>query len=128
MAAPGAGRPRRPAAPQIRVSGPPERPGTTPEPQPATGQHPGRTMVTPALRHTPAGQRLCRLAIGLLLALLAGAALASELTASVDRTRVGEGESLTLTLRYQGQALGDPDFSDLGRDFDILSTQRQSHL
>lgn len=85
-------------------------------------------MVTPALRHTPAGQRLCRLAIGLLLALLAGAALASELTASVDRTRVGEGESLTLTLRYQGQALGDPDFSDLGRDFDILSTQRQSHL
>lgn len=54
--------------------------------------------------------------------------LADELTASVDRTRIALGETLTLTLRYGGQALGEPDFSDLDKHFEILSTQRQSQL
>ena len=85
-------------------------------------------MVISAPPRTPPGQGLWALLVGLLLALVSATALASDLTASVDRTQVGQGESLTLTLRYEGQALGDPDFSDLSRDFEILSTQRQSHL
>lgn len=64
----------------------------------------------------------------LLLALTPLHALTSELVVSVDRDRIALGESLTLTLRYQGQAMGDPDFSSLERDFEILSSQRQSHL
>lgn len=55
-------------------------------------------------------------------------AFADALTASVDRTAISPNESLTLTVRYDGQAIGDPDFSDLERDFRILSNQRQSQL
>lgn len=62
------------------------------------------------------------------LVLIAFPALADSLKATVDRDRVTQGETLTLTLRYGGQALGDPDFSSLDRDFEILSSQRQSQL
>ncbi|MFA5632823.1 MAG: BatD family protein [Porticoccaceae bacterium] len=54
--------------------------------------------------------------------------VADELTATVDRTKIDLGETLTLTLRYGGQALGEPDFSALDKQFEILSTQRQSQL
>ena len=63
-------------------------------------------MVISAPHRTPPGQGLWALLVGLLLALVSATALASDLTASVDRTQVGQGESLTLTLRYEGQALG----------------------
>ncbi len=51
-----------------------------------------------------------------------------ELHAEVDRTRIGSGETLTVTLRYPGQIREDPDFSSLKKDFEILSNQRQSQF
>ncbi|MFA5632278.1 MAG: BatD family protein [Porticoccaceae bacterium] len=65
----------------------------------------------------------------MLLALFAALpAAAEELNARVDRTTIAANESLTLTLRYNGQTLGSPDFSALEKDFDILSSQRQQQL
>lgn len=81
------------------------------------------------IRQSPAARlRLPALILALLFAVLAGQARAAALSASVDRTDLAQGESLTLTLLYGGQVLGDPDFSDLSRDFDIINSQRQSHL
>lgn len=79
-------------------------------------------------RPSAARLRLPALILALLLALLAGQVRAAALSASVDRTDLAQGESFTLTLLYDGQALGDPDFSDLSRDFEIINSQRQSHL
>lgn len=67
-------------------------------------------------------------ALATVILLLCSQSLWAALDASVDRTQVARNESLTLTLRYDGQSLGDPDFSDLERDFEILSNQRQSHF
>ncbi len=65
-----------------------------------------------------------------LLAQFATAAIAQpdELRAEVDRTHIGSGETLTLTLSYAGQIREDPDFSSLKKDFEILSNQRQSQF
>ncbi len=51
-----------------------------------------------------------------------------ELHAEVDRTHIGNGETLTLTLKYPGQIREDPNFSSLKKDFEILSNQRQSQF
>lgn len=71
---------------------------------------------------------LVLLLFGLCLQGLASQALASDLSAAVDRTAIGPDETLNLTLRYEGQAMGDPDFSDLERDFEIVANQRQSQF
>ncbi len=66
----------------------------------------------------------------ILLALPALPAVAQpdELHAEVDRTHIGNGETLTLTLTYPGQIREDPNFSSLKKDFEILSNQRQSQF
>lgn len=46
---------------------------------------------------------------------------AAELIATVDRDKVSIDESLTLTVRYTGTARGEPDFSLLEKQFDVLS-------
>ncbi len=75
---------------------------------------------------------LCRhLFVALILFVLAAipaVAQPDELHAEVDRTRIGSGETLTLTLSYPGQIQEDPDFSSLEKNFEILSNQRQSQL
>jgi hypothetical protein len=62
------------------------------------------------------------------LLLWAAGAGAGELSASVDRTRIAINETLTLSVRYDEQVLGDPDFSALEHQFEILTTQRQSQF
>jgi hypothetical protein len=44
-------------------------------------------------------------------------------TASVDKTHIGAGESITLTLTYHGQSKEEPDLSLLEKDFSITSRQ-----
>ncbi|MGE3298236.1 MAG: BatD family protein [Porticoccaceae bacterium] len=55
-------------------------------------------------------------------------AAAEELVASVDRTRLARGETLELTLTYPGKAAGDPDFSPLDTDFEILDRSRRNQV
>ncbi len=49
------------------------------------------------------------------------AALAASVEAHLDRTRISEDETVTLTLRASGDTGGQPDLSPLERDFEILS-------
>lgn len=54
---------------------------------------------------------------------------AAELTATVDRSEVGENETLHLTVRSsQHVRYGNPDFRALEKDFDILGQQRSSQF
>lgn len=61
------------------------------------------------------------------LALLAAGARA-EVEFQVSPEPVVAGESCRLIFRLAGSAAGDPDFSPLGRHFDILSRQQRSSL
>lgn len=65
-----------------------------------------------------------------LLLLLATPALAQQnkLAAQVDRTRIDNGETLTLMLSYNGQVRDDPNFASLNKEFEVLSNQRQSQF
>ena len=59
------------------------------------------------------------------LALLASPSWAS-LISSTDRTEIETDETLQLTLTYSGQSVsGEPNFSPLNKDFEILSNNRQ---
>ncbi len=64
----------------------------------------------------------------LLLLMLATTAHADDqLTATVDRNKIGIDETLTLRLRYSGnESGGQPDFELLEQDFDILSRQQSN--
>ncbi len=53
---------------------------------------------------------------------------ADELTVSVDRNRIGSGETLQLLVKWDAQVRTDPDFSALQHDFEILSQQQQNQL
>ncbi|MGV6806818.1 MAG: BatD family protein [bacterium] len=59
---------------------------------------------------------------------LTSTASASELSATVDRNKISVNETLTLTVRFDGQATSEPDFSALEYGFDVLSTQQQTQL
>jgi hypothetical protein len=60
----------------------------------------------------------------LLFVLISGEALgASLLTAHVDKTKIAEGETFTLTLEYAGRATAEPDLSVLQKDFAVISRQ-----
>ncbi|MGE5152485.1 MAG: BatD family protein [Bdellovibrio bacteriovorus] len=56
----------------------------------------------------------------LILTLISAAAPAAGLLADPDRTRLGEGEILTLRLIAEGRLQGEPDLSPLEQDFEIL--------
>ncbi len=61
--------------------------------------------------------------------LTAHPALAASFSASVDRTRISEQETLTLSLRYEAQVLFQkPDFQPLEQDFRILNEQRAQRM
>ncbi len=63
----------------------------------------------------------------LLLITLPWSAFADTLTAEVDRTRIGEMESLTLSVKYSTNLLsGSPDFSPLEQQFNVLSKNRKN--
>ncbi len=54
------------------------------------------------------------------------AAAADQVVARVDRNIMREGETVNFVL--QSSVSGDPDFSPLGQDFDILSTAQSSQM
>ena len=54
-------------------------------------------------------------------------AQASQLVATVDRTQIGEYDSLVLTVKYDEQLLsGGPDFSPLEQQFEIINKGRKN--
>lgn len=54
---------------------------------------------------------------------------AANLNSRVDRQEVSRGETLTLTISLDEQVLfGEPDFTSLEKDFEILSRNRQSRF
>ncbi len=68
---------------------------------------------------------LRNLLVGLL---LCGDLLAAGLDASLDRTRVVEGEALVLTLTAPGDAWGVPDLSPLEADFEVTNQGQSTRM
>lgn len=67
----------------------------------------------------------------LLLALWLGAALVpahAAIQASLDHSQVGAGNSVQLTLKYDGITTTGPDLAPLRRDFDILGTSTSTNV
>ena len=60
--------------------------------------------------------------LSLLFSLAAFCVQAKELNLSVDKKVVVEGDTLTLTLAYDGDSNNQPDLSRLSKDFNIVST------
>ena len=75
--------------------------------------------------------RACPSAVILLALLLAScsiAAMADGLQAWLDRTQIGEGQSVKLYLMAQADAAGQPDLSPLRRDFDISNIEQYMQM
>ncbi|WP_028886042.1 BatD family protein [Teredinibacter turnerae] len=55
---------------------------------------------------------------------------AQTLTASVDRTTIGEDETLNLSVRYNGSSntRGQPDFANLSNQFEILNQSQSNRM
>ncbi len=65
--------------------------------------------------------------IGLFLMILTADGYAASLLSKVDRSTVNLGESFELTITFSEQVLfGEPDFSALEKDFNLLSRNQQS--
>jgi hypothetical protein len=60
--------------------------------------------------------------------LLSQQALAGRLDAQIDRTRIADGETVTLRLSASGDTQGDPDLGPLTDDFDILSQGQSTQM
>ncbi len=83
-----------------------------------------RTKIT---TRTLQRQHIWRYLIGLVLWVMAGEVYAANLSSKVDRSTVNLGESFELTVTYSEQVLfGEPDFSALEKDFNLLSRNQQS--
>ena len=81
-------------------------------------------MITMIVKNTPLN-RLCAIALAAILALVCSHSWAS-LTATADRTVIDSNETLQLLVRLDSQALmGEPDFTVIESNFEILSTSRQ---
>ncbi len=66
---------------------------------------------------------------GLLLGVaLAGQTLAAGLEAMLDRNRVAEGDTVTLSLSAPGDVQGSPDLGPLAKDFDIVDQSQSSRM
>ena len=80
-------------------------------------------IVTPAIQM----QRFASCFIGLLLMVMAFDGYAASLLSKVDRSTVNLGESFELTITFSEQVLfGEPDFSALEKDFNLLSRNQQN--
>ncbi len=62
----------------------------------------------------------------LLIFLLPMQSLAADIRASLDRSTITEGETVSLTLISQGSVDDDPDFTVLEKDFEVLGQSQQS--
>ena len=73
--------------------------------------------------------KLIRSVLFALFAFTAQVGWAETLESTVDRTQVAEGESIILTLRYNSNVFsGNPDFSPLKQQFDIINTGRKNNF
>lgn len=63
-----------------------------------------------------------------LLWLFSHSTLAASLSATVERTHISSEETVELRVRYDGQTTGEPDFSPLEQDFEILSRDKQNQV
>lgn len=69
--------------------------------------------------------RWLRPALVLLILAYTQLSLANTLSADVDRNSISENETLTLSVKYQGERVdSDPDFSGLSQQFDVLQNQK----
>ena len=78
-------------------------------------------------------QHLIQLSLALLLALLltllfSGTVYAATLSSKVNRTELSLDETIELNVVYSGQASGEPDFSALTHQFDIVNKSQQSQV
>lgn len=72
---------------------------------------------------------MSRLLCALLLSLMTLQAVAASFTATVDRTRLSDGESIDLTLQSDDVTVfGKPDLTPLQPLFDVLSTRQENRL
>ena len=55
-------------------------------------------------------------------------AQAAELSSKVGRTELSVGETVDLSISYSGQASGEPDFSTLNHQFEIMGKSQQSQV
>ena len=66
--------------------------------------------------------------VGMLLLLCARALWAADISVRTDRNPVALSESFQIVFEADGNVDGDPDFSPLERDFDIISTSQSSRI
>jgi hypothetical protein len=60
--------------------------------------------------------------------LVFGQAVAARLQASIDRTRIAEGDTVTLSVVAPGDTAGTPDLDSLRNDFDILDQGQSTRM
>ena len=73
--------------------------------------------------------KLIRSVLFLLVALISPITWAVTFESTVDRSQVAEGESIVLTVRYNSNVFsGDPDFTPLKQQFDIINTGRKNNF
>lgn len=65
---------------------------------------------------------------GAVLGLLMAATAHGAVKATLDTNQVGAGDSVRLTLQYEGQTREQPDLTPLQQDFDILSTSHSNNM
>ena len=88
-------------------------------------------MVIPSTLVTffTSNTKLLRTLVFLFAGLLSQLSWAITFESSVDRTQVSEGESIVLTVRYNSNVFsGDPDFSPLQQQFDVINTARKNNF
>lgn len=77
-------------------------------------------------RCLPANRTFCYLLLWLLL-LLPGGAFA-QLNAQLDHDRITDGETVQLTIVFQGETVAQPDTTPLLKDFDLLDSRTSSSI
>lgn len=73
-------------------------------------------------------RRLAAALAGLLCLLMVGLVHAATITVETDRDQLASNETFRILFRAQGSVSGDPDFSPLERNFQILSTRQSSNF
>ena len=86
------------------------------------------TNMTLAYQARPTAAIFARFILLLNALLFSTLVWSSSLTTSADRTLISEGETLTLTVRFDSQTSDTPDLSPLEHHFEILSRSQQNNF